>query len=48
MQFEVLDPTQSGILLKGQIRDIKKINRQGKENFLFLQNNEYPLLFQLN
>ena len=48
MQFEVLDPTQSGILLKGQMRDIKKINRQGKENFLFLQNNEFPLLFQLN
>jgi hypothetical protein len=47
-QFEVLDPTKSGILLKGQMRDIKKINRQGKYQFLFLQNNEYPVLFQLN
>jgi len=47
-QFEVLDPTQSGILLKGQMRDIKKINRLGKSHFLFLQNNEFPLLFQLN
>jgi hypothetical protein len=44
----VLDPTQSGILLKGQMRDIKKIIRQGKVQFLFLQNNDYPVLFQLN
>jgi len=48
MQFELLDPAQSGILLKGQIRDIKKINRLGKSNFIFLQNNDYPLLYQLN
>jgi hypothetical protein len=47
-QFEVLDPIQSGILLKGQMRDIKKINRQGKVQFLFLQNNDYPVLFQTN
>jgi len=47
-QFEVLDPTQSGILLKGQMRDIKKINRQGKVQFLFLQNNDYPVLYQSN
>ena len=48
LQFELLDPAQSGILLKGQIRDIKKINRLGKTNYLFLQNNDFPLLFQLN
>ncbi len=48
MQFEVLDPAQSGILLKGQMRDIKKINRLGKDHFIFLQNNDFPLLYQLN
>jgi hypothetical protein len=48
MQFEVVDPIQSGILLKGQMRDIKTIQRLGKTHFLFLQNNEYPLLYQLN
>jgi len=47
-QFEALDPLKAGILLKGQMRDIKKINRQGKEHFLFLQNNDYPVLYQLN
>ncbi len=47
-QFEVMDPLKAGILLKGQMRDIKKINRQGKEHFLFLQNNDYPVLYQLN
>ena len=48
MQFEVVDPMQSGILLKGQMRDIKSIQRLGKTHFLFLQNNEFPLLYQLN
>ena len=47
-QFEAMDPLKAGILLKGQMRDIKKINRQGKEHFLFLQNNDYPVLYQLN
>ena len=47
-QFDVLDPTKSGILLKGQIRDIKKVNKNGKTHFLFLQNNEFPIMFQLN
>jgi hypothetical protein len=48
MQFELMDPLQSGILLKGQMRDIKKINRLGKDHFIMLQNNDYPILFQLN
>ncbi len=47
-QFEAMDPLKAGILLKGQMRDIKKINKQGKEHFLFLQNNDYPVLYQLN
>ena len=48
VQFEFLDPIQSGILLKGQIRDIKKVNRLGKVNYLLLRNNDFPTLFQLN
>ena len=47
-QFKAMDPLKAGILLKGQMRDIKKINKQGKEHFLFLQNNDYPVLYQLN
>jgi len=48
MQFEVVDPIQSGILLKGQMRDIKQVKRLGKDHFIFLQNNDFPLLYQLN
>lgn len=47
-QFDIVEPLKAGILLKGQMRDIKKVNRQGKEHFLFLQNNDYPVLYQLN
>jgi hypothetical protein len=47
-QFELMDPAQAGILLKGQMRDIKKINRDGKTNYLLLRNNDFPLLYQLN
>jgi hypothetical protein len=48
MQFELMDPAQSGILLKGQIRDIKKIKSVGKTNYLLLRNNDFPTLYQLN
>jgi hypothetical protein len=47
-QFDIVEPLKAGILLKGQMRDIKMVNRQGKEHFLFLQNNDYPVLYQLN
>jgi enediyne biosynthesis protein E4 len=47
-QFAPLAPTRSGLQLPGQIRDIQQI-KNGKENFLlFLQNDEYPVLFKLN
>ena len=48
MQFELMDPAQSGILLKGQIRDIKKIKSVGKTNYLLLRNNDFPTIYQLN
>jgi hypothetical protein len=48
MQFELMDPAQSGILLKGQIRDIKKVNSVGKTNYLLLRNNDFPTRYQLN
>ena len=43
--FKSLDKMQSGINLQGQVRDIVLVKRKGKNSFLFLQNNEYPMLF---
>ncbi len=42
------DAFYTGIKLHGEIRDIKKINIRGTDNLLFLQNNDYPVLFKLN
>jgi len=30
------------------MRDIAEINSKGKKYLLFLQNNEYPVLFEVN
>jgi enediyne biosynthesis protein E4 len=45
--FIVQSQDQSGIALYGQVRDILLVKRQGKKDVLFLQNNEYPVLYQL-
>jgi enediyne biosynthesis protein E4 len=37
---------KSGIILHGQVRDIVAVKRNDKTNLLFLQNNEYPVLYE--
>lgn len=45
-KFEALLPSQSGLLIKGVVRDIQPLH-VGKEGlWLFLQNNNYPLLYR--
>jgi hypothetical protein len=45
-KFEALLPSQSGLLIKGVVRDIQPL-QVGKERlWLFLQNNNYPLLYR--
>lgn len=46
--FEPLNTNKSGLMLRGQIRDIVELKGKNKNNILFLQNNEYPVLYQLN
>jgi len=46
--FTLLDEEQSGLELRGMVRDIAIINGKTNSYLLFLQNNEYPALFQLN
>ena len=45
--FTWVEPGQSGLNLRGQLRDIAEIHGHGKDYLLFLQNDEYPVLYQV-
>ena len=45
--FSVLDQLQTGISVQGQVRDLVLIKRNNKINILFLQNNEFPVLYEM-
>jgi hypothetical protein len=47
--WELLPQKKSGLFIKGQVRAIKKIETGNKKTqFLFLQNNDVPVMYQLN
>jgi hypothetical protein len=46
--FNSLDTKISGLYLKGQIRDIKQIKTNKSKTFLITQNDQAPVLLQLN
>ncbi len=46
--FRELLTSASGLELRGQIRDIKLIEGKRQPYLLFLQNNEYPVLYKIN
>jgi hypothetical protein len=46
-KFEFLPGGKSGIFLPGAVRDIVPFDRNGQRNFLFLQNNDYPIWMRL-
>lgn len=39
---------KTGLNMRGEMRDIAEVKSKGKDFLLFLQNNEFPLLFQVN
>ena len=43
-----VDATLTGMELRGQVRDIVKIKGKKKDFILVIQNDEYPVLYQLN
>jgi hypothetical protein len=45
-QFKSLRPAESGIEIIGETRDIQPVNLMGQQHYLFVQNNDVPLLFQ--
>jgi enediyne biosynthesis protein E4 len=42
------EAARTGLQLRGQLRDIAEIHERNKKYLLFLQNNEYPVLYRLN
>ena len=46
-QFEWIEPAVSGLEIKGEIRDIIEIPGKDSNSLLFLQNNDFPLLYRL-
>ncbi len=45
-QFEWTEPAVSGLEIRGEIRDIIEIPGKNKNRLLFLQNNDFPLLYE--
>jgi enediyne biosynthesis protein E4 len=43
-----LDPQRSGLQVSGQTRDIARIRGKGKTSLLFLVNDDYPVLYEIN
>jgi hypothetical protein len=43
--FKLMDAAKTGLSLTGQLRDIAEIHGRNKRYLLFLQNDEYPLLY---
>ncbi len=46
--FLLSESAQTGLQLRGQLKDIAEINGSDKKYLLFLQNDEYPLLYEVN
>lgn len=46
--FISLDPFQSGIMERGQVKNIQKFTSKNKTQILWLQNEEFPSLYELN
>jgi hypothetical protein len=47
-EFMWQDAAKTGIQLRGEVRDIVEIKSKAKKYLLFLQNNEYPVLTEVN
>jgi len=46
-KFKWVEPSQSGLSVRGAIKDIKEVATAGKRLLLITQNGEQPVLFQL-
>jgi enediyne biosynthesis protein E4 len=46
--FNYLENKNTGLMIKGEIKDIKQINTRYGENYLITQNDSIPVLYQLS
>ena len=46
-KWSYISSEESGIWVKGDVRDIKEININNKRNFIFLPNDEFPYMYTL-
>jgi hypothetical protein len=46
-QFTWIEPKQSGLSLKGEIKDIKEVTNKDKRYILFVQNDQLPALYKI-
>ena len=46
--FSVMESLQTGLKVKGQVRDIAALRINGRNCLLFMINNEYPVLYDIN
>jgi hypothetical protein len=46
-KFARMEPAISGLNLTGEVRDIKEINSKNKRYILFVLNNQFPVLYQV-
>ncbi len=46
--FEWLPPSRSGLYLRGQVRSIAGIRTKSRQYLLFLRNDDYPALYEVN
>jgi hypothetical protein len=46
--FNCVDSRKSGLQVVGQVKDIAQIKSGDKIYFLFLRNDDYPVMYQVN
>ncbi|MEP6626557.1 MAG: hypothetical protein ABJA32_01190, partial [Ginsengibacter sp.] len=47
-KFKWVEQKKSGLNVQGQVRDIVEISNKNSRYILFLLNNDYPVLYNLN
>ena len=45
--FSYVETKKTGIVIKGEIKDIKEIKNNNQQYYLFTQNDDYPILYRL-
>ena len=45
--FTLMEPAQSGLQIKGEVKDIEQFKNANNNYLLFLRNDDYPALFQI-